>query len=591
MSLRSRALKRINSNHERTAATDRSSSRASSISEEDERRPEEEKPTQSTEANEENDRSEEQQAKHTIKEAAESKMKGYLNKDYRTLLNSVIEEAAGVIHPDADVLHPSHVGQSFWTSEEKEAFFHALAIKGRDNLPGISHAVKTKSEIEVRTYLLSLEIASSDDQVSSPAAWDAAATEIPAAYEIGERCEHAINLTAEALERHILQHDVELEKEKFGDVWLIDDDMAAKLELCQQEKELAAAIDDNEQVIEISDDSSSESGPENDDVRIQQQEDGDVSRHVPFVEEFAAAGLLKPEVFLQLSRSLFLNSAIDAESNWSQLAGVDGESTTPAIFHSAFENFYNITINFTRWLVHATMFQTMSRLRAKDDQNPAPIVTTADVKTAINFLNLGSDSKKYWAGVARRCGVEVYSDSEKFRDGRPGTKNGRLLTWGEVEGELGFPPDERAAGITHKSEEDEDESASSFSSEMSNEVSAEDDDRSEDDEQSSTSSSGSLNATSKRKRSGSFPSDDDEEEQRLDSLDERASRAEERRLMEMLRYSASPAPSPETEHARDSRSTSRRKRIKIDQRSDWRDHTDYVAEWEQRRTFHESRIG
>jgi hypothetical protein len=591
MSLQSRATSHINSNHETTAATDRSSSRQSSVSEEAERRPSEEKPTQSTEAKEENDGSEEEQAKHTIKEAAESKMKGYLNKDYRTLLNSIIEEAAGVLHLEGDVLHPSHVGQSFWTSEEKEAFFHTLAIKGRDNLPAISRAMKTKSEIEVRTYLLSLEIASSDDHVSSPAASGSAATDIPAAYEIRERCEHAINLTAEALELHVLQHDVELEKEKLGDMWLIDEDTAAKLELCQQEKELVAAIDDNEQVIEISDDSSSASGPENDDVEVQQQGDGRVPSNVRSVEEVAAAGLLKPEVFLHLSRSLFMNSAIDAESNWNQLGVVDGESTPPAIFHSAFENFYNITINFTRWLVHATMFQTMSRLRAKDDQNPAAIVTTADVNTAISFLNLTSDSKKYWAGVARRCGVEVYSDSEKFRDGRPGTKNGRLLTWDEVEGELGFPPAERPADTTHKSEEDEDESASSTSSEISSEVSAKDDDRSEGDEHSSVSSSGSLNATNKRKRSGSFPSDEDEEDQRLNSLDERASRNEERRLMEVLRYSVSPAPGPETELTRDSRSTSRRKRIKIDQRSDWRDHTDYMAEWEQRRTFHESSIG
>lgn len=590
MSLQSPATNSITSNHERIAATDRSSSRESSVSEEAERRPSEEQPTQSTKGNEENGQLEEQQIKHTTKESAENDMKGYLNKDYRTLLNSVIEEAAGVLHPEADVLYPSHIGQSFWTSEEKEAFFHALGTKGRDNLPGISRAVKTKSEIEIRTYLLALETASSDDQISSPAASESAATDVSVAYEIGARCEHALNLTAEALEGHVLQHDVELEKESFGDMWLIDDATAAKIELHQQQKELAAAVNDNERVTGTIDDSSSETGSGNDDVEIQQEEDVDESKRVPSVEQVASAGLLKPEVFLHLSRSLFMNGATDAESNWTQLAAADGGFSTPAIFGSAFENFHNITINFTRWVVQATMFQAISRLRAKDDQNPAAIVTTADVKTAISFLNLKFDSKKYWAGVARRCGVEVYSDSEKFRDGRAGTKIGRLLTWDEVEGELGFAPDRIPTDTTQKVEENEDELASSASSEMSNEESAEEG-ISGEDERSDASSTGSLNATNKRKRSGSLSNDEDAEDRRLDTRDEQVSRAEERRLTEMLRYKASPAPSPETEPARGSRSASRSKRIKTEQPSDWRTHVDYMAEWEQRRGFNESILG
>ena len=564
MSLQSLAKTRINSDDERTEATDRSSSRESSVSQEAERRPKEEKPTYSTEANEEDDQPEQQQAEQATNGKAKSEMKGYLNKDYRNLLNTVIEEAAGVDHSEADVLYPSHVGESFWTSEEKEAFFYALGTKGRDDLPGISSAVKTKGELEVRTYLLALENASRGDQVVSPAASESPSTDL-AAIEIGQRCEHALNLTAEALERHVLQNDVKREQKKFRDMWLIYDDTAANVELEYREKEQSAATGDNEQVMDVSD-GSSEPGPD------------------------AIVYLLKEEAFLQLSRSLFMNSAVDVKSNWNQLAPVDGEFTTPAIFRSALNNFHNITMNFTRWLVQATMFQAMSRLRAKDDQKPAPFVTTDDVKAAISFLNLNFDCKKYWAGVARRCGVEVYSDSEKFRDGRPGTKNGRLLTWDEVEAELGFPPHVRSADTIQKSEEDEDESANSALSEMSNGESADADETSQRAEHSDVSSSGSLHAKIKRKRSGRSSSDEDDEDQYLDSLDEQASRAEERRLMEMLRYSTSPAPTTPTEHARDARSISRRKRIKTEQRPDWRDHVDYMAEWEQRRSLHESNL-
>lgn len=565
--------------------TDESTSSESSVSEEAEQRAEEENPSQRFDLEQADDESEEQQEERTAQEGTSGEMRGHLNKDYRDLLNSAIEEAAGVSHPDSETLYPSQIGLSYWTSVEKDAFFHALAVKGRDDLPGIARATRTKSQIEVRSYLLALRNACSDDQVASPAASDPGLVDMPAAYEIGGRCKHAINLSAEALERRVLKRDVKREKRKFGELWLIDEDTAAQIELYQKQKELAAVIGDDEQeIIEISSGSSSDSDAENEVVEVPSDGEDSASKQTKILEGITAADLLKPEIFLQLSRSLFMNSAIDANSNWDSLGGDDSEASTPAMFRSAFDNFHNIAINYTRWIVQATMFQATSRLRAKDDQHPAAVVTTEDAKTAIDFLNLKFDREKYWSGVARRSCVEVYSDSVKFRDGRPGTRNGRLLTYDEVEKELGFPVNERPHDSIKQGDEDQGEEAQSKSSEERSEVSDE-----EDDEQSEVSSTGLSKGSNRRKRAASASSDEDEEDERLNEADEQASRAEERRLIGMLRYCTSPSPDQEPDHAQDPKHHGRRKRLKLEQQDDWREHVNYMEPWEQQRIWMEQK--
>ena len=50
---------------------------------------------------------------------------------YRELLNSAIEEVCSPQPPDDEdgPLPDSQIGVSFWTSDEKEAFFSALAVR------------------------------------------------------------------------------------------------------------------------------------------------------------------------------------------------------------------------------------------------------------------------------------------------------------------------------------------------------------------------------------------------------------------------------------------------------------------------------
>lgn len=584
MSSNIQGLRRRYSSNGRSQATDESSSGESSLSEETGSRTEEEKSTQIMELENTDDEAAERQDDSSAKQDTTEGMKGYLNKDYRDLLNEVIEEAAGTSHPESEELYPSYVGSSYWEVEEKEAIFRTLAIKGRDDLPGLSRGIRTKSQIEVRSYLLALENACSNGQVTSPDS-GSATPNTPAAYEIGEHCEHAISLTAEVLERQVLRRDIQREKRKYGNLWLIDDDLSAKIELHQQEKSLATAMDDAQKATDSSDHGSAESGSENDVVESESDPDKDGSEEVLKVDTITSADLLKPEVFLQLSRSLFMNSATDSASNWSQIASEVDDLNTPAILRSAFDNLNTIAINFTRWIVQATMFQATSRLRAKDDQEPTPVVTTEDVRTAIDFLNLKLDRKKYWAGVAKRCGVEVYSDADKYRDGRPSTRNGRCLTYDEVGIEFGFPPSDLSRASKSDGIEVEEESSPSISSSESSEGRGQSDVDSEveGEEDMDVSSSNSTEVASKRKRANGLSSDDDEQDQRLDAADENASRAEERRLMKMLRYRVSPSPDVEAQKNKDGDGSSRRKRARTEQQSNWRSQIEYVAPWEQQR--------
>ena len=566
----------ILNNHGRTTQANESNSSESPISEEANRRTSENESKKPAEPKHTEDISEKRKGKQAVQDSTKTEMKGYLSKDYRDLLNSAIDEAAGVSNSDYEVLSPSHAGRSLWMSKEKEAFFHALSTKGRDDLTRISRTIGTKSEIEVRSYLLSLQASCSDGESPSPVG-DSSRVDVPASFEIRGRCEHAIELTAEALGRHVLQYDIQMEKEKFDDVWLIDDELAARIEKEVRRQERGSAIDAAGCDTENADEPNAESRSEDDESAEPPQRSGSGPDKTGIFEDIPAAKFLKPEAFLQLSRSLFMNSAVEPECNWSQIGPANGGFEGPAIFHSAFENFHNIAINFTRWLVQATAFQTISRLRAKDEQNPAVIVTTEDVKTALNFLNLSFDWKKYWSGTARRSGVDVYSDSDRYRDGRPGTKNGRLLTCDEVETELGYPPTGPSSDHAKDIREESSDSKDSSESEGSSEDDSDDEDMSDDDVDGKANSSENLEKTNKRKRPADMSSDDEKEDEYLDCLDVQASRAEERRLMEMLRYSISPSPEMEEvpeEHVR-------RKRARIEKQYDWRDRVSYMAEWEQ----------
>lgn len=334
---------------------------------------------------------------------------------YHRLLNSVIEEILGQSESDFDPLPASQIGATHWSSTEKESFFSKLALCGAGDLRALSQTIGSKSEAEVHLYISLLEKgaieASHTDQYRCNLA------DIPAAFEVGGQCEAALERAAEKLARKVADREAQAEREKHGDDWLIDEAFADRL---QQHAERSEGTTDND-------------GNEDPTIGATGQQD---------TAPFASAGLLRPATFLQLSRSLFMNSPSSGDTWHDLTTREDSNSTGPAIFRTALDDFYNLAVSLTRRLVQASLFQTTSRLRASDSArtswSPKPEVKEVDVKAVLHVLGMDAERTGYWAQLPIRCGLDVYSDSKRYRDGRPGTKNGVKLTLEETETELGL---------------------------------------------------------------------------------------------------------------------------------------------------------
>ena len=525
---------------------------------------------------------------------AQNKMKGHLNKAYQDLFNSAIKEASRYTQENSEPLSSSQIGASFWTSAEKEVLFRSVARVGPDNLLALARAIGTKTEPEVSYYLRLLQGRVLHD--NPPLALSSAlpSVEFPAALEVGEHCDNALNLAASALDRHVLREGIDLEELEFGDYWLINDSTAAELERDFQQSSNAAFKGEDDAVPSAND---KPSDIEGEGAKYAHQEkqlakrpnSGAFSKSALLVD---SANLLAPEAFLELSRRLFMNSATDPTLNWSSVDPPDPASPTPAIFRSAFDEFHDLATIHSRRVVQASLFQANSRLRAKDDSRSERVVTENDVRTALDLMNQRPVWKIYWATIARRCGIDVYSEAEKFRDGREGTKNGVKLSWDEVEAELGVtprPPDHSFTGNRHNEPEIPSDQRSSRK-ELHSSLETLDKDHGEDevsDEEQSdveSESKDDYKVPRKRRRSSSLGEgneSEDEEERFLDSIDGEDSRQEERRLLEMLGHEHSLNSKLETQ---DPPRSPRRSSANRQDRSDfwnWRKHVKYEAEWEQ----------
>ncbi|TKA76344.1 hypothetical protein B0A55_03742 [Friedmanniomyces simplex] len=353
--------------------------------------------------------------------------------NYRELLNTVIKDAVGGCDDDLDVLPSSQIGASYWTSTEKEWFLATVARCSPGDLPTLSRAIGSKSEAEVNVYLTLLQDGVYEANAASSSKDAFSIADFSAAYDISTACEAALDDAADALARKIEKHDVRLEQGRHGDCWLINEDLAAAIEAGMESSK------------------SSEDGATADGHSASKEERADPP-------SLPSAELLRPEAFLLLSRNLFMNARPESGNNWRDLVNESDGLSSPAIFRTAFDDFYNLTVSFTRRLFQTTLFQAASRLRASDTSRnnwqPTAEVKEVDVRTAAELLSLRADWRGYWAGVSRRRGVDVYTEIGKYIDGRPGTKNGVKLTSEEVEAELGLKPEKHEAGESERAPSD-----------------------------------------------------------------------------------------------------------------------------------------
>ena len=288
------------------------------------------------------------------------------NDKYRVLLNEVISHAASGIETDGStVLPPSQLGATVWSLEEKQRFFSALDRLGRHNIRGLATAIGTKSEPEVQVYSQLLFRSLADHHVHGGLNDLVQLTAVPAAFEIGQECDLALEEAADALSKRQFDHDIHVEKGKH-DVWLLN-------------KESANDLSKNV----ISDEGIAGNA----------------------LELSKATDLLDLEVLLELSELIFMNSS-RWEENWRSYAK---NEETPSIFTTAFLDFYNLVLSITRRLVQSALYTALSRHRAvKFNGNmPSRIVRKEDVSVALKVLGAVGNWKQYWAKVARRCNLRV----------------------------------------------------------------------------------------------------------------------------------------------------------------------------------------
>lgn len=486
-------------------------------------------------------------------------------KAYSHLLDGVVADANAVARYDVEgelPLGESRVGASVWTRGEKEVFFGSLTRYGFDDLPRIARSLDSKSELEVRSYLLALQDGLQDEPISSGAASKFSRVHFPAAREVGSECEAALEVAANVAARSAEDEAARTERKRFGDAWLID---AGSPEAMDSEEEASAG----ERPSGTSDEQRPATTPTT-----------------------AAADLLDTSMLLQLSRSLFMNGPADGPWNYRtvELLGQEPEGspqilasgdaqaetpTEPAIFCSALLELQSIARTVTQKLVHATLFQATSRLRAKDDRSPAPVVLASDVYVAAEILGLRRDWKTYWAKLPRRTGLEVYSESDKYRRGRVGTKNGVKLTYEEVETELGLP----TGPVRSTEKKSQSRGTSDVEEDVGDLITGSESDASESD----VSSDGIIEVQAekdqrKRRRRLSPDSFARAEERYLRAMDVKADRVEDGRLRELLGLEDGKA---DVEDAGEVLERPKlKKRLRMDADAGWRESIEGMAPWE-----------
>jgi RNA polymerase I-specific transcription initiation factor RRN5 len=341
-------------------------------------------------------------------------------RSYRDLLNSNIAEVLqSAKEPEFEVLPPSQLGISFWTSNEKQQLFAAIRLHGAGDLQALATAVGTKAEPEIKAYILLLQ--EGVRELDTKATQQLGLTDIPAAVETRSDLLEAEETLATELEERARAIEVAKEEQLWGEeAWLIDEDAAAVLDERYLDSDATATK------------SGGAEGDQGKEDRID-SEDGQSS-----YRSLASVELLNASTFLQLSRSLFMNSN-DPEMNWHTLPQDEGSCQRPSIRRTAFDDFHNLVVSLARRLMQASIFQALSRLRASYDPRLLPHVNGFDVAAARETMGLKSQRPEYWVEAVKRCRVEVYSDSKKWKtqEGRQGTKNGVKLTENELRAELG----------------------------------------------------------------------------------------------------------------------------------------------------------
>ena len=304
------------------------------------------------------------------------RLRAHYNDKYRELYNETVNE---VIHLSPlhhqQLLLPSQIGVTVWSSQEKDMFFTSLAKKGRGDLPGIAAAIGTKNELEVHVYLKLLQNAVVHQHLHNRQNQLFDLSAAPGALEVSPACSAALELSAEALSILNQRAEAKLERKKHRDMWLLNQKLGRWASSCLSQGD---------------------------------QGEKEVRECLP------AAELLDLENLLKLSTNVFMNSS-EKDENWREYCSA-GEK--PSILFTAFGDFHRLVVSITKRLIQSSLFFAMSRRKAATAPNftPKQSVRKQDITAALNVLGMKHNSHAFWAGVAKRCGLKVYDDEHVQED-------------------------------------------------------------------------------------------------------------------------------------------------------------------------------
>ncbi|KAK2630605.1 hypothetical protein QTJ16_001425 [Diplocarpon rosae] len=463
------------------------------------------------------------------------RLKSFYSNDYREMLNEEIQDAKLRANPNVE-MKSSQIGSSVWSEAEKRVFFMSLDRLGRENIRGIGEHIGTKSQNQVQEYISLLHKSIMERKEKKYPLLTP--SELPAAVEISDECVALLERAGDAIAAHQELAEEKVEKAKWGDSWLITEDVA---QLIEKRRRDAAGEEAMEEVL-------------------------------------PAANLLHLRIWLELSRQIFMNPAAPRhEDNWAIIAE-PGER--PAVRATAFEDFHSLTVSITKRIVSSVLYCTMSRLRARSSKiSKYPEITTDDVEAALNILGMKTSSNDFWIGCAKRCSLEIIDDDS-------------IMTHAEVEEALQEELPERARSrsrsVTHHGQArgtSWNENIYSSPSEMDTESTESESEHvylsgSDEEVMSSPPSSNFPNNPSVPKRR--IHSADVEEaaaqaqDAHTEAFDMHASQVEEIRLWNMLDQSApfGFSAKPVTDQA------PRPPKDAMVERENWREYFDYISAWE-----------
>lgn len=349
-----------------------------------------------------------------LKHKAQAEKKRLLISRYVPLFNDAVRDIeSGVVYHDEQYERNLQYGAVRWTRNEREAFYNGLAKYGKSETARIASLIGTKTEMEVRTLIHTLDRNAQHRATRQREPEFITLKEIPAAVEINEDCCKAMEKSACALALDEESREKLMGFKNYGDLYTIDGPIAAWVE-----EKLGSEIEADEALLAQNEDADVDELLDAEAIAKENEQDQLEKQTSDIVEDsviFTVGRLFKLSNWIKLSDRIFMNSGSgDSEDNWRTLTK---ETASPALTCEAFSDFYTLAISLTRRIIQSAIFLSLSRTRALEragiNVGSQTYVRREDVRAALDILKMPQDAHDFWALSSRRCKLDIVYDRHR----------------------------------------------------------------------------------------------------------------------------------------------------------------------------------